>query len=263
MGGMGDSVFSVFSLTGRRAMVTGGGSGIGREIALTLAAAGAQVTVVGRRAAALEETAQLISELDGAPAAAAMTCDLDNIGGIGDFMQTLTRQHGAPDIVVNNAGNNPRLPISQLTPDNWRNFLNVNLSAAFFVAQAAAPAMIQNGWGRIINLASLQCKLAFENGAAYGAAKGGIAQLTRAMAREWSRHGICANAIAPGFFPTDLTAPVLADSPKTADYLASRTAIGRNGKLSELRGVTLLLASSAADFITGQVIFVDGGFSSV
>lgn len=256
------SLPDLFSLRTRHALITGGGSGIGKLIAETLAQAGAKVTLVGRRQEVLDAAAAEISAAHKADAAA-MPGDMTDLPAIAPFMQQVAQARGAVDILVNAAGDNPRLPIAEVTPEQWRQTLDVNLSSAFFAAQALAPPMAQRGWGRILNVASLQCRLAFANGAAYGAGKGGIAQLTRAMAQEWSAAGVNANAIAPGFFPTAMTAPVLAENPQSAAHLAARTAIGRNGTLEDLRGAVLLFATPASDYITGQVLFIDGGFTAI
>jgi gluconate 5-dehydrogenase len=137
----------------------------------------------------------------------------------------------------------------------------VHLRAPFLLTQALAPGMAQRGYGRIINIASLQSFRAFPDGAPYGAAKGGVVQLTRAIAEEWSRHGVTCNAIAPGFFPTPLTAPVFADAERSARN-AAQTAIGRNGELEDLTGATVFLASPASAYVTGQTLAVDGGFTA-
>jgi gluconate 5-dehydrogenase len=137
----------------------------------------------------------------------------------------------------------------------------VHLAAPFFLTQALAPGMKGRGWGRIVNVASLQSMRAFTNGAPYGAAKGGVVQLTRAIAQEWSPHGITCNAIGPGFFPTALTAPVFADA-ELARRHAAQTCIGRNGELGDLHGVTVFLASDASAYITGQTLMVDGGYTA-
>ena len=252
-------IFSLFSLAGKHALITGGGSGIGRLIAETLAAAGAKVVVVGRQLEKLQVVTEAITASGGA--ANSEVFDVTELDSISSFVETVNARYGAVDILVNGVGNNPRLPIADISPDKWRKEIDTNLSSAFFFSQAVAPAMLENGWGRILNIASLQCRLAFTNGAVYGAAKGGIGQLTRAMAQEWSDKGINANALAPGFFPTALTAGVLSGA--GADALAARTAIGRNGDLRDLRGAALFLSSPASDYITGQVLFVDGGFSAV
>ena len=168
---------------------------------------------------------------------------------------------GAPDILVNAAGVNPRRPIDAVTSREWDATLEINLAVPFFLAQRVAPAMCERGWGRIINIASLQSVRAFADGAPYGASKGGLTQLTRAMAQAWSSHGVNCNAIAPGFFPTELTAPVFAD-PARVSAMAAQTMIGRNGALDDLRGTLVYLASRASDYVTGQTLFVDGGFTA-
>ena len=249
-----------FSLARKHALVTGGGSGIGFAIAEALAAAGAEVTLLGRRAEVLEDAAARIAKNSGADARG-FACDLGELEKIDRRAAELSEAHGAPDIVVNAAGWRTREPAADITPEVWRATIDTNLSAPFFLARALAPAMCARGWGRILNIASLQSRLAFEGGIAYGASKGGVAQLTRAMAAEWSAHGVNANALAPGFFPTALTAPLF-DDENVAAALAARTAIGRNGRLRDLAGAALFFCAPASDYITGQVLFVDGGFTA-
>ena len=145
--------------------------------------------------------------------------------------------------------------------ESWDATLNLNLSTPFFLSREFVPGMRARGYGRIINIASLQSTRAFPNGLPYGASKGGVCQLTRAMAEAWSRYGICANAIAPGFFPTELTAAVFGND-ATRDWAAAQTAIGRNGELADLKGVTIFFASPASGYITGQTLAVDGGFTA-
>ena len=168
---------------------------------------------------------------------------------------------GAPDILINAAGINTREAADQVTAEGWRTTLDLNLSSPFFLAQALVPAMRDRGWGRIVNFASLQTARAFPGGIAYGASKGGVGQLTRAMAEAWSRHGITANALAPGFFPTELTGPVFDDQDLAARH-AAQTCIGRNGKLDDLIGPALFLCSRSSDYVTGQILYVDGGFTA-
>ncbi|MEM1366392.1 MAG: SDR family oxidoreductase, partial [Pseudomonadota bacterium] len=143
----------------------------------------------------------------------------------------------------------------------WHRTLQLNLTAPFFTAQAFVPTMKERGWGRVINIASLQSNRAFANSIAYGSAKGGVAQMTRAMAEAWSPHGIMCNALGPGFFPTDLTAAVFANQELAAKN-AFQTAIGRNGKLADIVGPAVFLASPASDYVTGQLLYVDGGFTA-
>ena len=250
----------LFALGGKHALVTGGGSGIGLAIAEALALAGARLTLVGRRAALLEDAAARIAA-DAGVAVAACPCDLAEVEALDGHAAALASAHGDPDILVNAAGWRIREPAADIEPATWRATLDTNLSAPFFLARALAPAMCKRGWGRILNIASLQSRLAFFGGIAYGASKGGVAQLTRAMAAEWSAHGVNANAIAPGFFPTTMTAPLFNDE-DTAAALAARTAIGRNGRLDDLRGAAIFLCAPASDYITGQLLYVDGGFTA-
>ncbi len=250
---------ALFDLAGRVAAVTGGGSGIGREIALALAGAGAAVVVTGRREARLAEAVAAI-EAQG-DTAAAVVADVADYRSLPEPAAALAGPFGAPDILVNAAGVNLRQPAEAITPDDWDLTLAINLAAPFFLAKALVPAMQGKGWGRVLNIASLQSARAFRNGLAYGASKGGIAQLTRAMAEAWSGDGVTCNAIAPGFFPTELTAPVFAD-PEVSAGMAAQTAVGRNGRLEDLRGAAIFLAAPASDYITGQVLYVDGGFTA-
>ncbi len=248
-----------YSLAGRVALVTGGNSGIGRAMALALAGAGAQVVVMARRAEPLYESVRLIEEQEGQ--AAAVVADLSDLKQLDELVEQITKPFGAPDILVNAAGLNLRQPVDEISPESWDQTLNINLKTPFFLARALVPAMKAKGWGRVVNIASLQSERAFANSLPYGASKGGVAQMTRAMAEAWSAEGINCNAIAPGFFPTELTAPVFNDTER-AQKLADQTSIGRNGQLTDLDGPLIFLASRASDYVTGQVLFVDGGFTA-
>ncbi|HRC38741.1 MAG TPA: SDR family oxidoreductase, partial [Rubrivivax sp.] len=168
---------------------------------------------------------------------------------------------GGVDILVNAAGINLRQPFEAVTPEAWQAQLALHLGAPFFLTQALAPGMKQRGWGRILNIASLQSFRAFADSAPYGAGKGGIVQLTRAIAQAWSRHGITCNAIGPGFFPTALTAPVFTDA-GLAQRHADATCIGRNGRLEDLHGAAVFLCSDASAYVTGQTLMVDGGYTA-
>jgi NAD(P)-dependent dehydrogenase (short-subunit alcohol dehydrogenase family) len=244
----------LFSLEGRTALITGGGSGIGRAIAEALSDAGAEILLAGRRPDPLQAAL-------GTRQGAWFAADVATGDGIAALSGWALARDNAPDIVVNAAGINLREPAEAITPESWDKTLDINLKAPFFLARALVEPMRDKGWGRIINIASLQSARAFENGLAYGASKGGVTQLTRAMAEAWSRHGINANALAPGFFPTELTGAVFADRAR-AERLAAQTAIGRNGELADLAGPALFLASPASDYVTGQVLYVDGGFTA-
>jgi NAD(P)-dependent dehydrogenase (short-subunit alcohol dehydrogenase family) len=247
---------ALFDLEGRVALVTGASSGIGREVASALAEAGASVVLAARREAQL---AKVRGEIGAR--AAVLAVDLAQRASLREAAAKSASFFGPPDILVNAAGINIRKPLPDVSEADWDSVLGINLDAPFFLSQALAPAMIAKRWGRIINIASLQSERAFPMSAAYGASKGGVAQLTRALAEALSRHGVNVNAIAPGFFPTELTAPVVND-PTRWKKMADSTFIGRNGALEDLRGTAVYLASRASDYVTGQVIYVDGGFSA-
>ena len=250
---------SLFSCDGKVALVTGASSGIGQQQALVLARAGAAVVLLGRRRDQLQQTADQIEQEGGK--AAVLAADLGDRGQIPQIAEQAASGFGPIDILINAAGVNLRQPVEEITLDSWDQTLNLNLATPFFLARELVDGMRGKGWGRVINIASLQSVRAFANSVPYGASKGGIAQLTRAMAEAWSKHGIACNAIAPGFFPTQLTAPVY-EQPEKLEQLAAQTAIGRNGELADLDGITIFLASPASDYITGQVIHVDGGFTA-
>lgn len=249
----------LFDLTGRVAAVTGASSGIGQAIAVALAGAGASVVCVARRAAALAETVRMIEAAGGK--AASVVGDLTDHHEAERIAAALAEPFGSPDILVNAAGINLREPPEAVTPESWDRTLALNLSTPYFLARALVEDMRRKGWGRVINIASLQSVRAFPNSMPYGASKGGVAQLTRAMAEAWSKDGVTCNAIAPGFFPTELTAAVF-ENGAIAERNARQTAIGRNGKLEDLHGVAIFLAAPASEYITGQIIHVDGGFTA-
>jgi NAD(P)-dependent dehydrogenase (short-subunit alcohol dehydrogenase family) len=247
---------SQFDLTGSVALITGASSGIGQRMAEALAKAGAKTVLVARSADRLAATADAIGDN-----AAAVAMDLSDPAALADIGKRVSEPFGAPHILVNAAGVNLREPWRDVTLETWNATVHLNLTVPFFLARACVDGMIEAGYGRIINIASLQSYRAFADSAPYGASKGGIVQLTRAMAEAWSKNGVTANAIAPGFFPTALTAAVFNDPEKVA-HNARMTAIGRNGELSDLDGVTVFLASSASAYITGQTLPVDGGFTA-
>ncbi len=247
---------NLFDLTGKVAVVTGASSGLGRRSAMVLAAAGAQVVAVARRADALADLANELGD-----ACAPVVADLADRGDWADCAKRVAAPFGDPDILVHAAGINTRQEADDITLEAWDTTLDLNLAAPFFLAQALVPAMRKRGWGRIVNFASLQSYRAFPAGLSYGASKGGIAQMTRAMAQAWSQYGITANSIGPGFFRTELTAAVFAD-PERAARNAAQTCIGRNGEVSDMDGPMLFLCSDASAYVTGQILMVDGGFTA-
>ncbi len=247
---------ALFDLTGRVACVTGASSGLGRRAAVALAAAGACVVGVARRAEPLDDLENEIGA-----EASMVVADVADRKHIARLAAQITAPFGAPDIVVHAAGVNTREAADDVTPEGWDQTLALNLSAPFFLSQALVPAMRKKGWGRIVNFASLQSSRAFPGGIAYGASKAGIGQLTRAMAEAWSPHGITANAIGPGFFPTELTQVVFAD-PERAAQNAAQTCIRRNGSMEDIDGPLVFLCSDASSYVTGQILMVDGGYTA-
>jgi gluconate 5-dehydrogenase len=249
-----------FSLDGRHAVVTGGNSGLGEAIATALGLAGAAVLLVARREDALAAAAARLREQGVRTETLAL--DLADTHTLPAAGKAIAARMPQADILVNAAGVNLRQPFAEVTAEAWSTQLALHLGAPFFLTQALAPSMAGRGWGRIINIASLQSQRAFADSAPYGAAKGGVVQLTRAIAQAWSGKGITCNAIGPGFFPTALTAPVFADPALSAQH-AARTAVGRNGELTDLHGAAVFLASPAAGYITGQTLMVDGGYTAL
>jgi NAD(P)-dependent dehydrogenase (short-subunit alcohol dehydrogenase family) len=244
---------------GRVALVTGASSGIGRVLAHAFARAGASVVLAARRGDVLEQVADAIRAEGGN--AIALCADLATRVEARRLGREAAQPFGPPAILVNAAGINIRKPLLELDDADVDATLEVNLVAPLVLAQALAPAMLAAGFGRIINLTSQQQARAFNHSGVYGASKGGLAALTRSMAEAWSAHGVTANAIAPGVVATPMTAAVLGD-PARAKALAARTLAGRNGVPDDLVGAALFLASDAAAYITGQTLFVDGGFSA-
>jgi NAD(P)-dependent dehydrogenase (short-subunit alcohol dehydrogenase family) len=249
----------LFDLTGRTALVTGGNSGIGLALARALGLAGANLVLVARRQAELEKAEEQLRS-DGS-AASIFACDLEAPDGPDRTAAAASQLAPTIDILVNAAGFNLRQSFQEVSIADFDRHLAIHLRVPFRLTQLLAPAMAQRGWGRILNIASMQSQRAFPDSAPYGAAKGGIVQLTRAIAEQWSKHGIICNAIGPGFFPTELTAPVFADSARAARH-AAQTAIGRNGELPDLYGAAAFFCSNAAGYVTGQTLFIDGGFSA-
>jgi NAD(P)-dependent dehydrogenase (short-subunit alcohol dehydrogenase family) len=248
----------LFSLEGRVAVVTGGSSGIGEAMASALALAGAQVVIVARDPTRLSATCRSLR--DAGCAAAWVSADLSDRAEVRRGASAAAASFGEPDILVNCAGVNLRPALGSLSEEHWDLMMEVNLTAPFLLGQRFGPAMAARGWGRIINITSQQAMRAFGNSGGYGATKAGLAALTRSQSEAWSASGVCVNSVCPGFVSTPLTFEVASDPVRSA-ALADRTHMGRNGEPSDFAGVAVFLASTASDYITGQTIYVDGGFS--
>ncbi len=248
-----------FDLTGKVALVTGASRGIGGEIALALAEAGADMALVARTEDALQAMAGRVRELG--RRALAVSTDVAQVSALPAMVDRVVAEFGRIDILVNAAGIQCRKPILEVTEEDWDGVNSVNLKAVYFCSQAVARQMLKQGKGKIVNIASLTSSIGIANVSIYTATKSGVLGLTRVMSKEWSRQGINVNAIAPGYFRTEMTKR-LYDDPAMHQWILDRTPMGRWGELEDLKGVGVFLASDASDFITGQLINVDGGWLS-
>ncbi|MBM4436135.1 MAG: glucose 1-dehydrogenase [Actinobacteria bacterium] len=253
----GSPVPDPFSLAGKVAVVTGGGRGIGQGIALGMARAGADLVLAARTAGQLDATATEVRALG--RRAVTVAADLADLTALAGLFDAVDREFGGLDILVNNSGTNRRKPMLEVTPADWAYVNDLNLRSVFFACQHGIRRMLQRGGGRIINIASLTSFLGFKHVSVYGATKGGVAQLTKALAVEFADRHITVNAIAPGYIYTDMTRPRFED-PVTGPWIASRTPMGRHGLPGDLAGTAVYLASPAAAYVTGVVIPVDGGW---
>jgi 2-dehydro-3-deoxy-D-gluconate 5-dehydrogenase len=252
---------TMFDLTGRVAVITGGNTGIGFGIAAGFAQAGAAVVVAGRRA---EKNAEAVAALDqGGAKALAITVDVRDEQACRDLMERAVGQFGRLDILVNNAGKAIRKQPEAYTVTEWHEVVDVNLTSAFVCSQAAYPHMVKSGGGKIISIGSMLSIFGASFAVAYGASKGGIVQMTKGLAVAWAKDNIQANAILPGWIDTDLTRSARLEVAGLNERVLARTPAARWGTPEDLAGLAVLLASSASDFITGAAIPVDGGYSSL
>ncbi len=248
-----------FDLAGRTALVTGGGSGLGLAMARGLAAAGARVVLNGRDGSKLDAAAATL-KADGLLAEASVF-DVTDSAAVNQGIARIIERFGGIDVLVNNAGVQQRAPIEQFSDADWRRVLATNLDAPFFLARAVIPSMKARRAGKIINIASLMSSLARPTTIPYQASKGGLAMLTRGLAVELAPHDIQVNAIAPGFFRTEMNAALTGNVDFTA-WVEKRTPAGRWAVPEELAGAAVFLASAASNFVTGQILYVDGGFTA-
>jgi len=250
----------LFDLTGRTALITGASRGIGYAIAEALSQAGARVVLNARAAAGLDAAARA---LRGTGAEVALSrFDVTDPAQVTAAVDAIEAEVGPIDILVNNAGIQRRAPLEQFDDRDWRELMATNLDSVYYVSKAVARHMIARGRGKIINVGSVQCELARPTIAPYTASKGAIRNLTKGMCADWARHGLQINAIGPGYFATPLN-KALVEDPAFDEWLRKRTPAGRWGKLEDLHGAVVFLASSAADFVNGHTLYVDGGILSV
>ncbi|PTM96200.1 SDR family oxidoreductase [Mycoplana dimorpha] len=251
--------FPLFDLSGRRALVTGAGQGIGFALAEGLAAHGASVLLNGRSAEKLTGAVQALR--DKGYAAQAAPFDVTDGAAAAQMVAVIEEETGPIDILVNNAGMQFRAPLEDFPVEKWDELLRTNVSSVFHVSRAVARHMIGRGRGKIINIASAQSELARPGIAPYTATKGAVRNLTRGMCADWARHGLQVNAIAPGYFRTPLN-QALVDDPQFTGWLKKRTPAGRWGEVGELVGAAVFLASDASSFVNGHTLYVDGGITT-
>ena len=250
----------LFDLSGRVAIVTGGNGGIGLGMATGLAQAGAALVIAGRNPAKNAAAVKALQAL-GAKATA-VEADVTGQAACRALVKAALDRFGRLDILVNNAGTNIRKQPQDYTPEEWKSVLDTNLTSAFLCSQAAYPAMLQAGGGKLINIGSMLSIFGAAFAGPYGASKGGMVQLTKSLASAWAKDNIQVNAVLPGWIDTDLTRAARRDVAGLHERVLARTPAGRWGDPADFAGIAVFLASSAADFVTGAAIAVDGGYSS-
>ncbi len=248
---------NILSLEGKIAVITGGTSGIGRALSLGLADAGANVVASARRQQQVDETAAALEERG--RQTVRLASDVCDRASLEALLDATVEKFGRVDILINCAGRIKRTPTLTMPEEEWTSILDTNLTGTLRACQVFGKHMLERGYGRIINISSLNAFVALSEVAAYAASKAGVGSLTRSLAVEWSKRGITVNAIAPGVFRTELNAQLLDSTPRGQELLM-RTPMGRFGKTEELVGAAIYLASDAASFVTGQTLVVDGGF---
>jgi NAD(P)-dependent dehydrogenase (short-subunit alcohol dehydrogenase family) len=248
----------IFDLTGKVALVTGSSRGLGEVSAMALGKAGASVAVCGRKISDLDRVARAVQSLG--RKAGGFTLDVTSKESVQSGIEQILNEFGKIDILVNKAGVNHRVPVLEYPEEAWDLVINTNLKGYFLVAQAVVPQMIDRGYGKVINMSSILGTVGLPNQVAYASSKGGVDQMTKVMALEWAKLGVRVNAIGSTYFETELVAQ-LRNDPERFAFINERTPMGRWGYPPELEGIVIFLASPASDFITGQTIYIDGGWT--
>jgi NAD(P)-dependent dehydrogenase (short-subunit alcohol dehydrogenase family) len=254
------NVLDSFKLTGKVALVTGGGQGLGRTIALALGEAGADVAIAGRTLSKAQDTAKELEALTGRRVEA-FAADVTKGDDVTRLAQEVAERLGPVDILVNNAGNNIRGLVQELSEADWDSVLDTNLKGTFLCSRAIGPEMAKRGWGRVINLGSILSIIAMPGRGPYASAKAGVTALTRVLALEWADKGVTVNAICPGPFGTEMNRTLLNDPVKYQEFV-KQLPVGRWGELDELAGLVVYLASPGSSFMTGASLFIDGGWTA-
>jgi NAD(P)-dependent dehydrogenase (short-subunit alcohol dehydrogenase family) len=253
-------VLDSFKLTGKVALVTGGARGLGKTMALALAAAGADVALAARTVGPLEETAAEVAAATGRRVRA-FGVDVTSLADVTRMAEEVPAALGPIDILINNAGNNIRGSVQELSEADWDSVLDTNLKGPFLCSRAIGPEMAKRGWGRIINLGSILSFIALPGRAPYASAKAGVTALTKVLALEWAGTGVTVNAICPGPFGTEMNRPLLNDPVKYQEFVRN-IPMGRWGELDELASLVVYLASPGSSFVTGSSILIDGGWTA-
>jgi NAD(P)-dependent dehydrogenase (short-subunit alcohol dehydrogenase family) len=248
----------IFDLTGKTAMVTGSTKGLGQVAAVALAKAGADVAICGRNRENLDNVSKSIKKMG--RESAGFFLDVTSKQSVQEGVNQILNHFGKVDILVNNAGVNYRVPVLEFPEEQWDLIINTNLKGYFLVARAVASQMIQRGYGKIINISSIFGLTSLPDQLAYSASKGGVNQLTKVMALEWAKKGVRVNAVGPTYFETELVTQIRND-PERFNFINERTPMGRWGQPEEIEGIIIFLAAPASDFITGQIIYIDGGWT--
>jgi NAD(P)-dependent dehydrogenase (short-subunit alcohol dehydrogenase family) len=256
-----NSIEKLFRLDDKIALITGGSTGIGRAMAWALGMQGAKLVLVARTREALDETVAAFATdgIDAKAVVADLGNDVERARASAECKAAFNR---SPDILVNNAANNIRKPMPELTSEDIRATLALNLEAPLALIRAFAPAMAERGWGRIVNMGSQQTNRAFNHSGVYGISKGAIASLTRSTAEHYKQFGVTCNTIVPGFVVTQLTEKLVAAQPEFAAAHAARSMIGRNGAPDDFIGAAVFLCSDASAYVSGSTLYVDGGYSA-